>query len=43
MTKEEILETIATNYYDADGLIPGNNLWLVDPEKLAQFLAEKLI
>lgn len=37
--KQEILEEISANYHGEDGIVPGNNLWLVAPEKLATYLA----
>lgn len=42
MSKEEILKRISRNYYGEAGFVNGNNIWLVDPEKLAEFLAELL-
>lgn len=42
MKEEEIFGEIARNYYGEDGFVGGNNVWLVDPFKLAKFLAKHL-
>lgn len=40
MTKEQILEKISKNYYDRSGFVPGVNIFLTDPEALAEVLAD---
>ena len=40
MKEEEIFNEIASNYYGQDGFTNGVNIWLVDPQKLATFLAK---
>ncbi len=42
MTEEQIVEAISRNYYNEDGFIQGNNVWLVDPQKLAALLVKLL-
>jgi len=42
MKEEEIFKEIARNYYCENGFTPGVNIWLVDPLKLAHFLAKHL-
>lgn len=37
--EEEIFDKISSNYYGQDGFTHGANIWLVDPAKLASFLA----
>lgn len=40
--EEQIFDEIASNYYGQDGFTNGVNLWLVDPAKLATFLAKHI-